>query len=79
MVDESLVKNDLTGSILVMKKFNARRRLRAAADAIITLNRMKGGALKSKKGKFSNHVYTYCHLIKNGYGVSYYNSNKNVT
>jgi calcium/calmodulin-dependent protein kinase I len=49
MGDETLQAKDLTGSINVMKKFNARRRLRAAADAVIMANRMsrimgKGGS-----------------------------------
>lgn len=39
--DDKLATKDLTGSIQVMRKFNARRRLRAAADAIIVANRMK--------------------------------------
>lgn len=39
--DDKLAGKDLTGSIQVMRKFNARRRLRAAADAIIVANRMK--------------------------------------
>lgn len=39
--DDSLLNKDLTESITVMKKFNARRRLRAAADAVIMANRMK--------------------------------------
>mmetsp|Transcript_7263 Transcript_7263/g.10807 ORF Transcript_7263/g.10807 Transcript_7263/m.10807 type:complete len:389 (-) Transcript_7263:369-1535(-) len=49
MMDDSLLNHDLTGSIQVMRKFNARRRLRAAADAIITLNRMKGGVRRNKR------------------------------
>lgn len=40
MGDETLEAKDLTNSIAVMKKFNARRRLRAAADAVIMANRM---------------------------------------
>lgn len=40
MGDDTLEAKDLTGSINVMKKFNARRRLRAAADAVIMANRM---------------------------------------
>lgn len=40
MGDENLVGRDLTSSIAVMRKFNARRRLRAAADAVIIANRM---------------------------------------
>lgn len=39
--DETLEAKDLTNSITVMRKFNARRRLRAAADAVIMANRMK--------------------------------------
>lgn len=50
MGDETLQAKDLTGSIAVMKKFNAKRRLRAAADAVILANRMnrllgKGGSV----------------------------------
>jgi len=47
--DEKLAAKDLTGSITVMRKFNARRRLKAAADAVIMANRMKNlfGKLKS--------------------------------
>lgn len=51
MVDENLASRDLTGSIQVMRKFNARRRLKAAADAIITLNRMKGGPTSAARNK----------------------------
>ncbi len=40
MGDETLQAKDLTNSIAVMKKFNAKRRLRAAADAVIMANRM---------------------------------------
>jgi serine/threonine protein kinase len=41
MGDETLQQKDLQGSIAVLRKFNARRRLRAAADAIILANRMQ--------------------------------------
>lgn len=40
MGDETLKAKDLAGSITVMRKFNARRRLKAAADAVILANRM---------------------------------------
>jgi len=40
MGDETLEGRDLTNSIAVMRKFNARRRLKSAADAIIMTNRM---------------------------------------
>lgn len=40
MGDETLLSKDLSSSIAVMRKFNARRRLRAAADAVIMANRM---------------------------------------
>jgi hypothetical protein len=40
MGDETLQAKDLAGSITVMRKFNARRRLKAAADAVILANRM---------------------------------------
>lgn len=39
--DDRLESKDLTGSLAVMRKFNARRRLRSAADAIIMANRMR--------------------------------------
>lgn len=39
--DDKLASKDLSNSITVMKKFNARRRLRSAADAVILANRMK--------------------------------------
>ncbi len=39
--DEKLAHKDLTNSITVMKRFNAKRRLKAAADAVILANRMK--------------------------------------
>lgn len=50
MGNESLEAKDLTASISVMKKFNAKRRLRAAADAVIMANRMNRmmGRLSSK-------------------------------
>lgn len=40
LMNDDLLKNDLTGSITVMRKFNARRRLKAAAGAVIMANRM---------------------------------------
>jgi hypothetical protein len=39
--DDKLATKDLTNSITVMRKFNARRRLKSAADAVILANRMK--------------------------------------
>lgn len=39
--DEELKNKDLTKTIVQMKKFNARRRLKAAMDAVIIANRMK--------------------------------------
>jgi serine/threonine protein kinase len=41
MGDDTLQAKDLQNSIAVLRKFNARRRLRAAADAIILANRMQ--------------------------------------
>lgn len=38
--DETLASKSLQNSIQTMKKFNARRRLKAAADAVIMANRM---------------------------------------
>lgn len=50
MDGNQLEDKDLTPSITVMKSFNARRRLRAAADAIILANRMeKFGKVSSSK------------------------------
>lgn len=49
--DEKLASKDLTGSITVMKKFNARRRLKAAADAVIMANRMKNMMASLGAGK----------------------------
>lgn len=48
--DEKLEQKDLSGSITVMRKFNARRRLKAAADAVILANRMKN-MFVGKSGK----------------------------
>lgn len=53
MGDESLEGKDLTSSITVMRKFNARRRLRAAADAVIMANRMNR-LLRGLNGSNSN-------------------------
>mmetsp|Transcript_1485 Transcript_1485/g.2443 ORF Transcript_1485/g.2443 Transcript_1485/m.2443 type:complete len:292 (-) Transcript_1485:308-1183(-) len=39
--DEELANRDLSNSITVMRKFNARRRLKSAADAVILANRMQ--------------------------------------
>ena len=39
--DDKLANKDLSSSITVMRKFNARRRLKSAADAVIMANRMK--------------------------------------
>lgn len=49
MGNESLEAKDLTNSITVMRKFNARRRLRAAADAVIIANRMRAWSQSGKK------------------------------
>ena len=38
--DAELEQHDLTGSLAELKRYNARRRLRAAADAVIMANRM---------------------------------------
>lgn len=58
MGDETLEAKDLTSSIVVMKKFNARRRLKAAADAVIMANRMNRmlGMVRTKSGDDSNSV-----------------------
>lgn len=39
--DEELAQRDLGKSLLELKKYNARRKLRAAADAVIMANRIK--------------------------------------
>jgi hypothetical protein len=39
--DEELEKRDLTGSLTELKRYNARRKLRAAADAVIVANRIR--------------------------------------
>jgi serine/threonine protein kinase len=41
MGDETLQAKDLQQSIVVLRKFNARRRLKSAADAVILANRMQ--------------------------------------
>ena len=41
MGDEELAKRDITGSLTELKRYNARRRLRAAADAVIMANRIR--------------------------------------
>lgn len=46
---ETLEQKDLSNSITVMRKFNARRRLRAAADAVIMANRMKAWSTSRKE------------------------------
>ncbi len=51
MGEEQLAVKELGSAIVVMKKFNARRRLRAAADAVILANRMKNMFGKLKKLK----------------------------
>jgi len=48
--EENLRERDLQETLVVFKKFNAKRRLRAAADAVIMANRMKklmGGSGKN--------------------------------
>jgi calcium/calmodulin-dependent protein kinase I len=39
--DDVLAKKDITSTLVEMKRYNARRKLKAAANTIITLNRMK--------------------------------------
>lgn len=58
MDDALLQGKDLSSSVTVMKKFNARRRLRAAADAIILANRMErfGKAMKSSRSQKPTNV-----------------------
>ena len=38
--DDELASHDLTNSLTELKRYNARRRLRAAADAVIMANRI---------------------------------------
>lgn len=56
MGDETLQQKDLQGSIAVLRKFNARRRLRAAADAVILANRMQKLFGKGGSGTFAGTV-----------------------
>ena len=56
--DDKLATKDLSNSITVMRKFNARRRLKSAADAVILANRMKNmmatlGVRKEESGSGS--------------------------
>lgn len=51
MDDSVLQDKDLSHSQITMKKFNARRRLKAAADAIVLANRMKNGLKSSKEAR----------------------------
>lgn len=55
--DDALQQKDLTNSITVMRKFNAKRRLRAAADAVIMANRMNRllGGLRSSGGSSNSN------------------------
>eukprot|EP00599_Poterioochromonas_sp_BG-1_P005139 CAMPEP_0173154120 /NCGR_PEP_ID=MMETSP1105-20130129/13288_1 /TAXON_ID=2985 /ORGANISM="Ochromonas sp., Strain BG-1" /LENGTH=399 /DNA_ID=CAMNT_0014070229 /DNA_START=350 /DNA_END=1549 /DNA_ORIENTATION=+ len=54
MGDETLQAKDLQQSIVVLRKFNARRRLRAAADAVILANRMQKLFAKATGGSSSS-------------------------
>ena len=47
--DDDLKGKDLTKTIVQMKKFNARRRLKAAMDAVIIANRIKNMGFGNKK------------------------------
>ena len=49
MGEDKLKNKDLSGAITQMKKFNARRRLRAAVDAVKLANRMKHFGLGASK------------------------------
>ena len=49
--DDKLASKDLSNSVLTMKKFNARRRLRAAANAVIMTNRMNNLMVGFRKAK----------------------------
>lgn len=47
--DEELMNRDITGSLAELKRYNARRKLKAAADAVIMANRIARltGAIKA--------------------------------
>jgi serine/threonine protein kinase len=47
--DEELMGRDITGSLTELKRYNARRKLKAAADAVIMANRIARltGAIKA--------------------------------
>lgn len=49
--DDELAKNDITGSLAELKRYNARRKLKAAAEAVIMANRIRKmtGGLSSAK------------------------------
>jgi len=51
MGDDQLKTKDLSGAITQMKKFNARRRLRAAVDAVKLANRMKHFGMHKSSNK----------------------------
>lgn len=49
--DDKLASKDLSNSVVTMKRFNARRRLRAAANAVIMTNRMNNLMMGFRKAK----------------------------
>jgi len=50
--DDELANRDISGSLAELKRYNARRKLRAAADAVIMANRIrKFTGLSSESGK----------------------------
>lgn len=54
--DDLLAGKDITSTLVEMKRFNARRKLKAAANTIITLNRMKKMALTTSIRRKSEQV-----------------------
>lgn len=54
--DEVLASKDITSTLVEMKRYNARRKLKAAANTIITLNRMKKMALTTSIRRKSEQV-----------------------
>ena len=54
--DAVLASKDITSTIIEMKRYNARRKLKAAANTIITLNRMKKMALTTSLRRQSEQL-----------------------
>jgi calcium/calmodulin-dependent protein kinase I len=54
--DEVLASRDITGTLIEMKRYNARRKLRAAAGAIMTINRVKRMSIASSEKRRNSDV-----------------------